>query len=440
MRDDTDLIEELAPPMETVIAPPARLGAPVCLVCHNALRAEDAATQLRKAGHAVEIVQRIVDLPERIVACQPSAVVVDFDHDDSTIESLTRLVAARQASYARFPIVWISSRHHFEACLLAARMGIDFYLTRPVDFTSLSDRLRHLTHARGGAPYRILAVTDDRVRSEPYMTLLRSAYMEVRRLDRLRDLLQVMDDYRPEVVLTDIDLPRCTNADVARLIRQRLIHFDVPILFLSRETPMAAGIVPAQAGADDIIPAPFDPAHVVATIQHRAERYRSLRALIMRDSLTGLFNHAAIKESISYELARCARAKMTLSLSMIDIDFFKKINDSYGHPVGDQVIRTLSHLLRSRLRGGDIVGRYGGEEFAVVLPGTGAVAAASVLDKIRDTFANMRHAADTREFTASFSAGIVDTGKSADAEELLAAADAALYAAKRGGRNRVEIG
>jgi diguanylate cyclase (GGDEF)-like protein len=264
--------------------------------------------------------------------------------------------------------------------------------------------------------------------------------MEVRRLDRLRDLLQVMDDYRPEVVLTDIDLPRCTNADVARLIRQRLIHFDVPILFLSRETPMAAGIVPAQAGADDIIPAPFDPAHVVATIQHRAERYRSLRALIMRDSLTGLFNHAAIKESISYELARCARAKMTLSLSMIDIDFFKKINDSYGHPVGDQVIRTLSHLLRNRLRGGDIVGRYGGEEFAIVLPGTGAVAAASVLDKIRDTFANMRHAADTREFTASFSAGIVDTGKSADAEELLAAADAALYAAKRGGRNRVEIG
>lgn len=116
MRDDTDLIEELAPPMETVIAPPARLGAPVCLVCHNALRAEDAATQLRKAGHAVEIVQRIIDLPERIVACQPSAVVVDFDHDDSTIESLTRLVAARQASYARFPIVWISSRHHFEAC------------------------------------------------------------------------------------------------------------------------------------------------------------------------------------------------------------------------------------------------------------------------------------------------------------------------------------
>ena len=118
MRDDFALAAGQATPeapAATVIAAPAQPGAPVCLVCHNALRAEDAANQLRKAGHEVEILSSIVELTERIVTCQPSAVVVDFEHDDIMIESLRRLVAAREASYARFPIVWISSRHHFEA-------------------------------------------------------------------------------------------------------------------------------------------------------------------------------------------------------------------------------------------------------------------------------------------------------------------------------------
>jgi diguanylate cyclase (GGDEF)-like protein len=418
----------------------AHAAGPIYLISHNALRAEDAARQLRQAGHAVEVVERMSELLTLVALRLPSAVVVEIEHDNLTMDRLTSLVTARQASYARFPIVWISTRHHFEACLLAARAGVDFYLTLPVDFASLSERLRQLINAREGVPYRILAVTDNQARTEPYVTMLRNARMEVRRLDRLRDLLQVMDDYRPEVVVADIDLPRCRNADVSRLIRQRLTHFDVPVIFLSPDVSIEARILAAQAGADDIVAMPFDAAQLISTLQHRAERYRASRALIMRDSLTGLYNHAATKERLGHELARCVRAKVPLSFSMIDIDFFKKVNDSYGHPVGDQVIRSLSHLLRQRLRAGDVVGRYGGEEFAVILPGTPARDAAAVLDKIRDAFGLVRHEADTREFTASFSAGVADTTRLSNADELLAAADAALYEAKRQGRNRIEVG
>jgi diguanylate cyclase (GGDEF)-like protein len=125
-------------------------------------------------------------------------------------------------------------------------------------------------------------------------------------------------------------------------------------------------------------------------------------------------------------------------LAMIDLDFFKHINDSYGHPSGDQVIRVLSRLLQQRLRRGDIIGRYGGEEFVVIMPGTTATVAIGVLDKVRETFSKIRHHADEHEFTVTFSAGVADMTTRQDADALIRAADAALYRAKGNGRNRIE--
>jgi diguanylate cyclase (GGDEF)-like protein len=162
----------------------------------------------------------------------------------------------------------------------------------------------------------------------------------------------------------------------------------------------------------------------------------------MRDGLTGLYNHISIKEQLVREIARSSREGSPLALAMVDLDFFKKINDSHGHPVGDQVIRAISHILRQRLRHGDLVGRYGGEEFAVILPGTSATAAAGVLDEIRESFGKLRHKADNTEFFATFSAGVAeldDATGPADASEMFRIADMALYQAKQAGRNRVEL-
>jgi diguanylate cyclase (GGDEF)-like protein len=196
------------------------------------------------------------------------------------------------------------------------------------------------------------------------------------------------------------------------------------------------------AGVDDFLAPPGTPADLALAVTLRVERSRALRSLIMRDGMTGLYNHVSIKEQLLREMARSKREGTSLALAMVDLDFFKKINDTYGHQVGDQVIRAIAHILQQRLRHGDLIGRYGGEEFAVIMPGTSAAAARRALDGIRDMFGTLAHKADETVFHATFSAGVTElahAGDGADPADLFRLADEALYAAKRAGRNCVAL-
>jgi diguanylate cyclase (GGDEF)-like protein len=126
---------------------------------------------------------------------------------------------------------------------------------------------------------------------------------------------------------------------------------------------------------------------------------------------------------------------------MIDIDHFKSVNDTYGHPAGDRVIKNLSRLLKQRLRGADVIGRYGGEEFALALPDTPVEVAQNVINNLRESFAAIEQHAGNKTFHTTFSAGVAEFSSQRppllDAEALLKAADEALYVSKHGGRNRV---
>jgi diguanylate cyclase (GGDEF)-like protein len=160
---------------------------------------------------------------------------------------------------------------------------------------------------------------------------------------------------------------------------------------------------------------------------------------MVRDSLTGLLNHTVLKEQLAIEVARAARLGQKMSFAMVDIDHFKHVNDTYGHPTGDQVIKSISRLLQQRLRKSDVVGRYGGEEFAIILPNTGEEQAVRLLDELRVGFSQVRHLSEGREFYVTFSAGIASCSNFAGANQLSNAADRALYKAKAQGRNRVTL-
>jgi len=191
-------------------------------------------------------------------------------------------------------------------------------------------------------------------------------------------------------------------------------------------------------GGDDFLTKPIDPTHLSTTVKNRAQRARVLNNLIVRDSLTGLFNHTHILDRLSLACRKAQENNTRVCFAMVDIDFFKKVNDNYGHPVGDKVISALSLFLKQRLRKTDIVGRYGGEEFAVILADTSGEDALHVMNDIREVFSQLEHSADEADFKVSFSCGVCSfTGSNSDT--IVKEADEALYEAKRQGRNNVQL-
>ena len=147
----------------------------------------------------------------------------------------------------------------------------------------------------------------------------------------------------------------------------------------------------------------------------------------------------SVKDQLDREVARAKRMKTPLSLAMVDVDQFGKINDAYGYAAGNRVVQALAHLLRQRLRKADLIGRYGGEEFAIILSDTDGEAAAKVMDNIRKDFSLLPHVAEGKEFFVTFSCGIAGFSQFDDAARLGAAAEQALYQAKHAGRNRVVL-
>jgi diguanylate cyclase (GGDEF)-like protein len=170
------------------------------------------------------------------------------------------------------------------------------------------------------------------------------------------------------------------------------------------------------------------------------ENQEALQELSVRDQLTGLFNHREFYRLLGEELARSLRYGHRLSLLMLDIDYFKRVNDSYGHLAGDQVLRRLPELIRRQLRVNDLPCRYGGEEFGVILPETGAEQALEVAERIRNGIAGIPiELPDGGSLRVTVSLGVAtfSDGGGQSAESLVSAADLALYQAKRSGRNRV---
>jgi len=335
------------------------------------------------------------------------------------------------------PLIMLSNWPDLESRIYAVRAGCRAYLPKPPDLLALVEAVENHSHEALPNPLRVLVVEDDPLQSKHHATILQAAGMEVLEVNEPLKVMQPLVDGRPDLVLMDIYMPGCTGVELATAIRQQEAFVGIPIVFLSQERLRSLQLEAMRHGGDDFITKPVDPEHLVSIVSTRAQRGRILRSHMVRDSLTGLLNHSSILDRLAPELARAKRGDEPLSYAMLDLDHFKNVNDSFGHSAGDRVLRSLARMLQQRLRKTDLIGRYGGEEFAIIMPGASAARASFILDDIREGFSALEFAFGEAHAKLTFSAGVAAYPDFSAPERLAEAADEALYRAKREGRNRI---
>lgn len=411
---------------------------PLYLLGKDKAEVSDLVEQLDYYGYAVEQFSTAEAFAAALSARMPAGVVIAQD-PDRVIFDLLRPLTLEARPDDRLPVVVVTDHFGLDARLAAVRAGCGAYLTWPVDAGVVANRLDQLTHRQVSEPYRILVVEDEVELAKHYAALLDKAGFAVRVVNEPLQVMHILSEFNPELILMDIYMPECSGAELAAVIRQEDAYVGVPIVYLSSETNLSKQIDAMRQGGDEFLTKPIEPTLLVASVRCRVQRSRMLGSFLHRDSLTGLLNHISSKEALETEVERARRRGTPFTFAMIDIDRFKNVNDTYGHPVGDRVIKSLSRLLQQRLRKTDVIGRFGGEEFSVLLPDTALEAALPVLEQLRESFENIRQTISDTEFSVSFSCGVTSYPEHQTAENILYHADAALYKAKHRGRNRVVI-
>lgn len=407
----------------------------VFLVEDDVMLARDMALQLNHFGYAVHGFSSLADFREALKNINPDAIIMDIVLPDG--DGTQALADLTRKSFTDAPTIFVTCHPDFESRLRAVRAGASAYLVKPVDISELVDKLDRVTGVDQPTPYRVMIIEDSPVLSDYYALILRQAGMLVRTVTDPAQTMPILEDFIPDLILMDAYMPGCDGFELAAVLRQQNAYMGVPIVFLSSETDLDKQLQALGTGADDFLTKPITPHHLVSAVSSRAMRARMLQELMVHDSLTGLLNHTTVKERVANELLQAKRQRKPVALAMVDIDRFKSINDNHGHLVGDRVIKSLSRLLQQRLRKSDIIGRYGGEEFLIMLNDTRGETARDLIDKLRRDFSELKHQSHGGTFNASFSCGIVAASSEIPAAVLIETADRALYQAKHNGRNQV---
>src|SRR5271170_1239111 len=297
----------------------------------------------------------------------------------------------------------------------------------------------------------VLIAEDDRIYRRVLQSRLQNwGFRVITAEDGLQAWEILLQGDAPDLLILDWVMPGIDGPELCRRIRERRDVIYPYILLVTGKDNTQDVVRGLEAGADDYLSKPFDPTELrarlqvgkrILALQHQLIQAREeLRFQANHDALTGVFSRAAILSLIDRELQRTARSGMPTGILMMDLDSFKKINDTYGHLTGDAVLKEVADRINRTVRSYDSLGRYGGEEFAAVLSNCSPDDLRTVAERVRSAVSDVPIGTETTSVAVTVSIGGIVTSHATPGLELLSAADAMLYEAKRNGGNRVELG
>ena len=289
----------------------------------------------------------------------------------------------------------------------------------------------------------VLVVDDSPLVHRLLKARLRDETIELRHAHSGAEALEVISTTDVATVLLDLSMPGMDGFEVLRELAAREDTVHVPVIVLSGQQDSQDKVMAFALGAIDYITKPFDLAELRARLRSSLRMHRLVRMLSERaqlDGLTALWNRRHFDDRLAQLVSTAERSNRPLSLALLDLDHFKSINDNYGHPAGDAALQGAAEILSGSARGSDIPCRYGGEEFAIIMPETTPEQARILCERIRETLAARDWPSHPdRKITVSIGVAGAEGSTGLPAEQWVAHADATLYKAKESGRNRVML-
>ena len=365
----------------------ARLGTPArpagarlraTIILPASANPERIAAVIEAEGYDVRLGHRLEDPGETPAGERPHLLIIGT----AAGEGDPSAIASRWTGHTFRPraVVLIETLRAVDR-LRAIASGVDAVIAAERMQEDLPRYARTLAQA-GAPPSSVLVVEHDAERAGAATHILEQANIRVVRCALAQAVQELLDREVPDLMLLATRLPDGDGATVARIVREDPRFRMMPIVFFGQED-IRDRVAALQAGADDFLPVPPDADLLLHTVVVRAEHGRRLRELILRDPLTGLLNQATLLTELEYAVDYGRRHGGPLSLLVFDFDRFHEVNEQFGHLVGDQVMRHIATVFRSNVRASDLIGRFGSEEFAMVLRGVGAEGAAVVAAKLR---------------------------------------------------------
>jgi len=416
----------------------AKQAAKILIVDDDRVLALSLKQEAKNQGMEAIIVDNLPMARSSITSIKPDVVLLDlcFPNTEETGLELLEELANKEPN---LPILVLTAEESFSQRVKVARLGGKGFLQKPVSPAQVMEAICQILNPPTTPEAKLLIVDDDAQVLDILRNLLSPWGFKMTLLEEPKNFWETLEKTHPDLLILDIEMPDYTGIELCQVVRNDDRWSDLPVLFLSSHTDSETIEKVFTVGADDYVNKPVVGPELINRILNRIERSRILRQLAEVDGLTGLTNRRKSTQEISRFLNLAERQKQPFCLGILDLDYFKYVNDQYGHNIGDKVLSFIGKLLKESFRSEDVVARWGGEEFVIGLYGTNRNQGVQRITKLLTMLQNQEFTNNDRgTFRVSFSAGVAEYPKNGrDLQTLYRAADSALYQAKAMGRSRV---